>query len=216
MSKLQSKSRRHRHSSNPNELHIEVSGSFKRWLVILVSALTAGTLIYFLATARESWISMGIERYVLPFMIWGLALSPVLAFLLLKQSGRTLSHLKFLRVFGIAFCLLPLVLLFYVLPVTLGMVNDHLTQFKQNPVLSTTKVRDYNSHEVTFVDTPMYAIITIKTPTTTQSTRKKLNIQHDLAPGENVYVTYKRISIENSLVTENRYADIVIHAPKES
>lgn len=159
---------------------------------------------------------MGIDRYVLPFMIWGLVLSPVLAFLLLKQSGRTLSHVKFLRVFGIAFSLLPLVLLFYVLPVTLGMVNDHLTQYKQNPVLSTTKVGDYNSYEVTFVDTPMYAIITIKTPTTTQSTRKKLNIQYDLAPGENVYVTYKRISIENSLVTENRYADIVIHAPKES
>ncbi|MEK3703017.1 hypothetical protein MKY87_02735 [Paenibacillus sp. FSL R7-0198] len=148
MSKFQSKSKRHRHSSNPNELHIEVSGSFKRWLVILVSALTAGTLIYLLATARESWISMGIDRYVLPFMIWGLVLSPILAFLFLKQSGRTLSHVQFLRVFGIA--------------------------------------------------------------------RKKLNIQHDLAPGENVYVTYKRIDIKNSFVTENRYADIVIHAPKES
>ncbi|PRA07987.1 MULTISPECIES: hypothetical protein [unclassified Paenibacillus] len=214
MSKLQSKSKRHRQSSNPNELHIEVSSSFKRWLIILVSALTAGTLIYFLATARESWISMGIDRYVLPFMIWGLVLSPILAFLFLKQSGRTLSHVKFLRVFGIAFCLLPLVLLFYVLPVTLRMVNDHLTQYKQNPVLSTTKVGDYNSYEVTFVD--MYDIITIKTPTTTKSTRKKLNIQHDLAPGENVYVTYKRIYIKNSLVTENRYADIVIHAPQES
>lgn len=140
MSKLQSKSKRHRQISNPNELHIEVSSSFKRWLIILVSALTAGTLIYFLATARESWISMGIDRYVLPFMIWGLVLSPILAFLFLKQSGRTLSHVKFLRVFGIAFCLLPLVLLFYVLPVTIGMVNDHLTQFKQNSVLSTTKV----------------------------------------------------------------------------
>lgn len=214
MSKLQSKSRRHRHSSNPNELHIEVSVSFKRWLVILVSSLTAGTLIYLLATARESWISMGLDRYVLPFMIWGLVLSPILAFLFLKQSVRTLSHVKFLRVFGIAFCLLPLVLLFYVLPVTFGMVNDHLTQYKQNPVLSTTKVGDYNSYEVTFVD--MYDIITFKTPTTTQSTRKKLNIQHDLAPGENVYVTYKRIYIKNSLVTENRYADVVIHAPKES
>lgn len=214
MSKLQSKSRRHRHSSNPNELHIEVSHSFKRWLVILIGALTIGTLIYLLATARESWISMGIDRYVLPFMIWGLVLSPILAFLFLKQSGRTLSHVQFLRVFGIAFCLLPLVLLFYVLPVTFGMVNDHLTQYKQNPVLSTTKVGDYNSYEVTFVD--MYDIITIKTPTTTQSTRKKLNIQHDLAPGENVYVTYKRIYIKNSFVTENRYADIVIHAPKES
>ncbi|MFL0374850.1 hypothetical protein [Paenibacillus amylolyticus] len=214
MSKLQSKSRRHRHSSNPNELHIEVSGSFKRWLVILVITLTVGTIIYLLATARESWISMGIDRYVLPFMIWGLVLSPILAFLFLKQSGRTLSHVKFLRVFGIAFCLLPLALLFYVLPVTLGMVNDHLTQYKQNPVLSTTKVGDYNSYEVTFVD--MYDIITIKTPTTTQSTRKKLNIQHDLAPEENVYVTYKRIYIKNSLVTENRYADVVIHAPKES
>ncbi|MCW3790534.1 hypothetical protein OM416_03020 [Paenibacillus sp. LS1] len=216
MSKLQSKSRRHRHSSNPNELHIEVSGSFKRVLLILVGVLTLGTLIYFLATARESWISMGLDRYVLPFMIWGLVLSPILAFLFFKQSRRTLSHVKFLRVFGIAFCLLPLVLLFYVLPVTLGMVNDHLTQYKQNPVLSTTKVGDYNSYEVTFVDTHMYEIITIKTPTTTQSTRKKLNIQHDLAPGENVYVTYKQISIENSLVTENRYADVVIHAPKES
>ncbi|WP_340398503.1 hypothetical protein [Paenibacillus sp. FSL H8-0079] len=96
------------------------------------------------------------------------------------------------------------------------MVNDHLTQYKQNPVLSTTKVGDYNSYEVTFVDTPMYAIITIKTPTTNQSTRKKLNIQHDLAPGENVYVTYKRIYIKNSFVTENRYADVVIHVPKES
>ncbi|RPK31589.1 hypothetical protein [Paenibacillus xylanexedens] len=214
MSKLQSKSRRHRQSSNPNELHIEVSGSFKRWLVILVITLTAGTLIYLLATARESWISMGIDRYVLPFMIWGLVLSPFLAFLFLRQSGRTLSHVKFLRVFGIAFCLLPLALLFYVLPATLGMVNDHLTQYKQNPVLSTTKVGDYDSYEVTFVD--MYDIITIKTPTTTKSTRKKLNIQHDLAPGENVYVTYKRIYIKNSLVTENRYADIVIHAPQES
>ncbi|KAA8745252.1 hypothetical protein [Paenibacillus sp. UASWS1643] len=214
MSKLQSKSRRHRQSSNPNELHIEVSGSFKRWLVILVITLTAGTLIYLLATARESWISMGIDRYVLPFMIWGLVLSPFLAFLFLRQSGRTLSHVKFLRVFGIAFCLLPLALLFYVLPATLGMVNDHLTQYKQNPVLSTTKVGDYNSYEVTFVD--MYDIITIKTPTTTKSTRKKLNIQHDLAPGENVYVTYKRIYIKNSLVTENRYADVVVHAPKES
>lgn len=172
MSKLQSKSRRHRHSSNPNELHIEVSGSFKRVLLILVGVLTIGTLIYFLSTARESWISMGLDRYVLPFMIWGLVLSPILAFLFFKQSRRTLSHVKFLRVFGIAFCLLPLVLLFYVLPVTLGMVNDHLTQYKQNPVLSTTKVGDYNSYEVTFVDTHMYEIITIKTPTTTQSTRK--------------------------------------------
>ncbi|MCP1184780.1 chloride channel protein [Paenibacillus sp. 1781tsa1] len=214
MSKLHSKSRRHRHNSNPNELHIEVSRSFKRWLVILMSALTVGTLVYFLATARENWISMGIDRYVLPFMIWGLVLSPILAFLFLRQSGRTLSHVKFLRVFGVAFCLLPLALLFYVLPATLGMVNDHLTQYKQNPVLSTTKVGDYNSYEITFVD--MYDIITIKTPTTTKSTRKKLNIQHDLAPGENVYVTYKRIYIKNSLVTENRYADIVIHAPKES
>ncbi|MGO4731270.1 hypothetical protein [Paenibacillus sp. 2KB_22] len=214
MSKLQSKSRRHRHSSNSNELHIEVSRSFKRWLVIIMSALTIGTLIYFLATARESWISMGIDRYVLPFMIWGLVLSPILAFLFLRQSGQTHSHVKFLRVFGVAFCVLPLALLFYVLPATLGMVNDHLTQYKQNPVLSTTKVGDYNSYEVTFVD--MYDIITIKTPTTTKSTRKKLNIQHDLAPGENVYVTYKRIYIKNSLVTENRYADIVIHAPQES
>ncbi|WP_336758523.1 hypothetical protein [Paenibacillus sp. USHLN196] len=216
MSKLQFKSRRHRHSSNPNELHIEVSSAFKRRLVILMSVLTVGTLIYLLATARESWISMGIDRYALPFVIWVLVLSPILAVLFLKQSGRTLSHVKTLRVFGIAFFLLPLALLFYVLPVTLGMVNDHLTQYKQNPVLSTTKVRAYNSYEVTFVDTHMYAIITIKTPTTTKSTRKKLNIQHDLAPGENVYVTYKRIYIKNSLVTENRYADIVIHAPKES
>ncbi|WP_145321935.1 hypothetical protein [Paenibacillus xylanexedens] len=117
MSKLQSKSRRHRHSSNANELHIEVSSSFKRRLVILMSVLTVGTLIYFLATARESWISMGIDRYVLPFMIWGLVLSPILAFLFLKKSGRTLSHVKTLRVFGIAFFLLPLALLFYVLPV---------------------------------------------------------------------------------------------------
>ncbi|WP_440109165.1 hypothetical protein [Paenibacillus sp. QZ-Y1] len=43
-----------RHSSNPNELNIEVSGSFKRILLILIGMLIVGTLIYLLSTAREA------------------------------------------------------------------------------------------------------------------------------------------------------------------
>ncbi|WP_434750897.1 hypothetical protein [Paenibacillus amylolyticus] len=57
----------------------------------------------------------------------------------------------------------------------------------------------------------------MRTPTPTKGTySRKLNIQHDVPPGEPAYVTYKRIRIDTSLVHEDRYAAEVIHAPKDS